>query len=61
MNELLHSDRMPVIPQGPPVTDLFANLGQNWSVLSPALSLLFGILFGSFLIMKIVKHVRGSD
>lgn len=58
MRDLLHSDRMPTIPDGPPIGDLFANLTLNWSTLAPVLSLLFGILFGTWLIMKVK---RGSE
>lgn len=55
MRDLLHSDRMPDIPDGPPISDLFANLALNWGTLTPVLSLLFGIIFATWLAVKIKK------
>ncbi|MMZ67710.1 hypothetical protein D3C76_316240 [compost metagenome] len=55
--------RMPsdLIQSSPPISDLFANLGHNWSTLSPVLSLLFGIIFATYVVNKILKKVRGED
>ncbi|MNW41500.1 hypothetical protein D3C74_186410 [compost metagenome] len=55
--------RMPsdLIPASPPVDDLFANLGHNWTTLWPALAVLFGVLFGTFVLNKIIKKFRGED
>ncbi|RJG23303.1 hypothetical protein DQX05_13815 [Paenibacillus thiaminolyticus] len=55
----LHSDKMPKIPDGPPVTDLFANLANNWYHLGTVLVVLFGTLFGTWLLRKVYMHVRG--
>lgn len=57
----LRSDRMPEIPAGPSIGDLFSNLSNNWSMMSPALYLLFGVMFGSYILMRIFKRVRGTD
>lgn len=54
------SDRVPEIPYSPPIEDLFANLGHNWNTLGPALWTLFGIIFGTYLIRKIMEHVKGD-
>lgn len=50
-----------LIPPGPPIDDLFANLGHNWDTLWPVLAVLFGVLFGSFVLNKVIKRVRGED
>ncbi|MNO48604.1 hypothetical protein D3C76_389400 [compost metagenome] len=50
-----------LIPPGPPVDDLFANLGHNWTTLWPALAVLFGVIFGGFVFRKVIKYVRGED
>jgi hypothetical protein len=52
---------MPEIPYSPPIEDLFANFQHNWGTLSPALFLLFGILFAFFMAKKIIKIVKGDD
>lgn len=52
--------RMPPVPQGPPVDDLFSNLSHNWVTLWPALAVLFGVLFGSFVLNKVIKNIRGE-
>ncbi|WP_170948158.1 hypothetical protein [Paenibacillus sp. 7516] len=53
---MLHSDRMPEIPAGPPISDLFANLALNWSTLMPVLAILFGTIFGTWLLMKVKRN-----
>lgn len=58
---LLHSDLMPQINYSPPISDLFANLQFNMSTLSPALVILFGILFAGYLIKKIKDRFIDDD
>lgn len=55
------SPNMPEIPYSPPIGDLFANVQHNWGVLTPVLSLLFGILFFGFLAKKIKDTFWGDD
>lgn len=50
----LHSDKVPDITYKPPIEDLFKFFGINWNTLSPALWVLFGTLFG-FFVLKILK------
>ncbi len=53
----LHSDKMPAVAPGPPVTDLFANFQHNWMVIAPAVTLMLGILFGTWFL----RRVRGAS
>lgn len=55
------SDLMPSIPQSFDIRDLFANLQLNWTTLMPVLALLFGILFATYLVRKVIQKVRGED
>lgn len=55
------STGVPTIPNMSDIRDLFANFGHNWSTLSPALWVLFGIIFGTFVLGKIIKNVKGDD
>lgn len=57
----MHSQSVPTIPYSPPIADLFANFTHNWGTLSPVLAVLFGVIFGTFVIRKILKRVRGED
>jgi len=50
----LHSDKVPDIGYRPPISDLFMFFGINWNTLGPALWVLFGTLFG-FFVLKILK------
>ena len=50
----LHSDKVPDITYKPPINDLFTFFGINWATLGPALWVLFGTLFG-FFVLKIIK------
>jgi len=50
----LHSDKVPDVNYSPPIQDLFYFFGVNWGTLGPALWLLFGTLFG-FFVLKILK------
>jgi len=52
---------MPEIPESPPIQDLFSNFAHNWNTLMPALAVLFGVLFGGWVIRKIIKNIRGDD
>lgn len=45
----------------PPIGDLFSNFNHNWNTLLPVTGLLFGIIFATWLIAKVIKHVKGSD
>lgn len=51
---------MPDITWAPPVGDLISNFTHNWGTLMPVLVLLFGILFGTFVIRKVYKHLKGD-
>lgn len=50
----LHSDKIPKISYRPEIKDLFLFFGINWDTLWPVLALLFGTLFG-FFVLKIMK------
>lgn len=50
----LHSEKVPDITYKPPIEDLFMFFGINWNTISPALWVLFGTLFG-FFVLKIIK------
>lgn len=52
---------IPSIPYSPPLQDLLSNLSHNWHTLGPALWVLFGIIFGTFVLKKIIKNVKGDD
>lgn len=55
---MLHSDKIPDVPTNIStleMTDLFQNFALNWSTLSSVLFLLFGTLFG-FYVLKRVKQ-----
>lgn len=56
----MFSDRVPDITYSPPIQDLFANFERNWNAIGPAMWTLLGIIFGTFLIRKILEHVRGD-
>lgn len=49
---------MPEIPKSAEIGDLFANFAVNWGTLMPVLVLLFGILFGSFVAIRIKKNME---
>jgi hypothetical protein len=52
------SDKMPTInPNMYDINDLFANFTNNWYHLRFVLSLLFGIIFGFFLIKKVLESM----
>lgn len=51
---MLHSENIPDVTYSPDIHDLFFYFGINWSTLAPALYLLFGVLFG-FFVLKILK------
>lgn len=53
---MLDSKNIPDVKYSPDITDLFHYFGINWSTLSPALWVLFGVLAG-FFILKILKDV----
>lgn len=53
--------RIPAVPGNFDITELFANLTHNWNTLGPALWVLFGIMFGGWLIRKIIRGVKGDD
>lgn len=44
---------IPEISYKPEIGDLFANFFYNWETLSPAIFVLLGVFFGSFLLRKI--------
>jgi hypothetical protein len=52
---------MPEIGFHPPMGDVFSNLTLNWSTLSPVLYLLFGTIFGTWLLKKFIDTYRGND
>ena len=52
---------MPTIPVMSDIRDLFANIAFNLDFLQGPLYLLFGILFVSFIAVRIVKHMKGGD
>ena len=43
------------------INDLFANAQLNWMTLWPAMAVLLGILFGTFLLRKLLRKIRGED
>ena len=43
------------------MSDLFANTGHNWNTLTPVISILFGVMFGAFILRSIIKRTRGDD
>lgn len=49
------STNMPIIPNMYDINDLFANFTNNWWHLRHVFSLLFGIIFGFFLMRKIME------
>lgn len=57
----MSSENMPNIPFSPPIGDLFANFGHNWNTLMPVLVVLFGIIFATFVIKKVMNRLRGED
>lgn len=50
----LHSDKIPDIGYSPDISKLFMFFGINWDTLGPALWLLFGTLFG-FFVLRLLK------
>jgi len=52
---MLHSDKVPDVTYSPDINKLFYFFGINWETLSPALYVLFGVLFG-FFVLKIMKN-----
>ncbi|MFH5781822.1 hypothetical protein [Heyndrickxia oleronia] len=59
---MLHSENIPDIPfkvSDGKMGDIFRNFAFNWDTLSPALWLLFGTLFG-FFILKLLKDRFGD-
>ena len=48
----LHSSNSPNVQVGSLVPDLLANFAINWFTLSPVLVVLFGILFGFWLLRR---------
>ncbi len=52
----LHSELVPDVTYKPPIQDLFMFFGINWETLSPALWLLFGTLFGFFVLKMLKNH-----
>lgn len=40
--------------------DLFGNFALNWETLSPALWVLFGVLFGTWLVKKVYDRFVGE-
>jgi hypothetical protein len=54
------SPDMPQIPYSPPIEDLLSNFAHNWHTLGPVLWVLFGTLFGTFLVKKVINKVRGD-
>lgn len=55
-------DRMPVWSDSSfSMGDLFSNTGHNWDTLTPVISVLFGVMFGAWLLRMIIKRTRGDD
>lgn len=52
---------IPTIPHMSDISDLFANLQNNFSHLGVIFALLFGTIFAFFVAKKIVCLVRGDD
>lgn len=44
---------IPKITYKPEINDLFANFQYNWKTLFPAVAVLVGVFFGTFLLRKI--------
>ncbi|OMD76578.1 hypothetical protein BSK50_14880 [Paenibacillus odorifer] len=43
------------------ITDLFGNTSHNWDTIGPALWVLFGVMFGAWVVRKIIKRTKGDD
>lgn len=54
------SDKIPSLGYSPDINQIFRNFQVNWTTLSPATTLLYGILL-AFFIAKIVKSRFGGD
>lgn len=57
---MLHSENIPEIPfqiTNTEMGDLFANFALNWSTLSPATYLLYGVLLG-FFFLGLMKKIN---
>lgn len=52
---MLHSDNIPDVSYRPDIGNLFEYFAINWETLSPALWVLFGILFGFFVLRIVFK------
>lgn len=59
----LVTDRMPTFdgPKMFSMGDLFSNMNQNWGTLTPVISILFGVIFGAFVAVKVMAKIRGDD
>lgn len=44
---------IPKITYKPEIRDLFANFSYNWETLFPAVAVLLGVFFGTFLLGKL--------
>ena len=44
---------IPKVSYRPPISDLFANFRYNWETIFPAVAILLGVFFATFLIGKI--------
>lgn len=53
---MLHSENIPEVTYSPPISDLFNFFKINWETLSPALWLLYGVLFAFFVLGIIKKY-----
>ena len=56
----LHSEKIPEVDYSPHISDLFKFFGYNWTTLGPALWLLFGTLFGFFVLYLLKIYYRGD-
>jgi hypothetical protein len=57
---VLNSPNIPEVTYSPDINDLFHYFGVNWDTLSPALWLLYGVLF-AFAVLAILKHFYSGD
>lgn len=57
---MLDSPNIPDVEYSPNINDLFHYFGINWETLSPALWVLYGVLF-AFFVLAILKKIYWSD